>query len=562
SMESHSSGVESASRASVRGKTDPAWEHVNEKMDGKVKVFTCLCCGKEFRGGGITRMKKHLAGVRGDIARCLKVPSDVREDMLKALSEFEHNKRELTAQKRTFSEMEGTPSWRGSTEQSTETINISAPGDSTLPEPIPPPNSTPSHPFTQRTLQSAFAGKDASLKADRAIARWFYEQCFQLSAIDSPVFPSVVEAIIRAGPGYKGPSYYALRTTLLQDIKQECRLVVENLRNHWKEVGCTIMADGWTDKRHRSFINFLVYCPMGTCFVKSGDSSGTVKTADNLFKMFASVIEWVGPEHVVHVVTDNASNYVKAGKKITQHYKNIYWNPCVAHTMNLIMKDICALPHVSTLAKKASKVTIFVYNHGPILHWLQQRSTWREIVRPGATRFATTFLSLSSIVDRQSDLQALMVDEFWKESPHSKTEIGKAVMSIVLDLQFWEDCKFMVKLTTPIVRLLRIVDSDTKPALGYVHDCFVLLIQILSQHWDMEYYNKKKDTYDPVDYASIGAASEWIVEGDGASPPPDLDIDSFEQDLAGEEGEPYVDVDFGLGLGGVSHEDTSTFGLP
>ncbi|CAN1240963.1 hypothetical protein LINPERPRIM_LOCUS4758 [Linum perenne] len=87
-------------------------------MDRKVKVFTCLCCGKEFRGGGITRMKKHLVGVRGDIARCLKVPNDVRADMLKALSEFENNKRELTAQKRTFSEMKGTLSWRGSTEQS------------------------------------------------------------------------------------------------------------------------------------------------------------------------------------------------------------------------------------------------------------------------------------------------------------------------------------------------------------------------------------------------------------------------------------------------------------
>ncbi|CAN1334288.1 hypothetical protein LINPERPRIM_LOCUS36346 [Linum perenne] len=180
---------------------------------------------------------------------------------------------------------------------------------------------------------------------------------------------------------------------------------------------------------------------MGTCFVKSVDSSGIVKTAENLFKMFASVIEWVGLEHIVHVVTDNAPNY-----------------------------DICALPHVSTLVKKASKVTIFVYNHGPILHWLQQRSTWREIVRPGATRFATTFLSLSSIVDRKSDLQALMVDDYWFITPHSKTEIGKAVMAIVLDLQFWEDCEFMVKLTTPIVRLLRIVDSDNKPALGYVHE--------------------------------------------------------------------------------------------
>ncbi|CAN1125961.1 Cilia- and flagella-associated protein 20, partial [Linum perenne] len=53
-----------------------------------------------------------------------------------------------------------------------------------------------------------------------------------------------------------------------------------------------------------------------------------------------------------------------------------------------------------------------------------------------------------------------------------------------------------------------------------------------------EYYTKKNDTYAPVDYASIGAASDWVVEGDGASPPPDLDIDSFEQDFAGEEADP------------------------
>ncbi|CAN1339119.1 hypothetical protein LINPERPRIM_LOCUS38351 [Linum perenne] len=370
-MESHFAEVESASRASIRGKTDPEWEHVNERIEGNVKVFTCLCSGKEFRGRGITRMKKHLAGVRGEIAHCLKVSSDVCEDMLKAFSAFEHNKKELTAQNRTFIEMEGPPTLRGSYEQSTKIINHSAAGDSPLLEPIPPPNSTPSHLFTQRTLQSAFAGKDASLKVDRAIARWFYE------------------------------------------------------------------------------------------------------------------------------------------------------------------------------------------------------STWKEIVRPGATRFATTFLSLSSIVDRKSDLQALMVDDFWKESPHSKTVIGKDVMVTVLDLQVWEDCIFMVKLTTPIVRLLRIVDSDTKPALGYVHEGMTRVEKVVKEICAnvearyMCYTNiLDKDIYDPIDYASIGAASEWIVEGDGTSPPPDLDIDSLEQDLAGEEGELSADVNFGLGLGGASHEDTSTFGLP
>ncbi|CAN0920333.1 hypothetical protein LINGRAHAP2_LOCUS31985 [Linum grandiflorum] len=262
------------------------------------------------------------------------------------------------------------------------------------------------------------------------------------------------------------------------------------------------MADGWTNKRHRSLINFIVYCPSGTCFVKSVDASGCIKTADNLFKLFASVIDWVGAANVVHVVTDNAANYVAARKLITLHYKNIYWNPCVAHTVNLILRTYVICLMFLILKKNASKVTVFVYNHGQILYWLQQRSTWKEIVRPAVTRFATTFLTLSSILERQTDLEAMVTSDFFKESPFSKTEIGKTVKAIVLDKKFWDDCLFIVNLTTPIVKLFRIVDSDSVPALGYVHDGMIRVekavksicgnvearympyLHILDQRWD------------------------------------------------------------------------------
>ena len=69
----------------------------------------------------------------------------------------------------------------------------------------------------------------------------------------------------------------------------------------------------------------------------------------------------------MHVVTDNAANYMAVGKLSTLHYKNIYWNPYVAHTINLILKDICVMPHVSDIAKKSFKVMVFVYNHDFVL---------------------------------------------------------------------------------------------------------------------------------------------------------------------------------------------------
>ena len=113
----------------------------------------------------------------------------------------------------------------------------------------------------------------------------------------------------------------------------------------------------------------------------------------------------MGPTNVVHVVTDNAANYVAAGKLIHEKYDNIYWSPCAAHCLNLLLKDIGSLPHVSDLASRASKVTKFVYNHMIFLSWLRKRPGWKEIVRPGVTRFATTFITLKSLHDHMHDLK-------------------------------------------------------------------------------------------------------------------------------------------------------------
>ncbi|KAL4287789.1 hypothetical protein AHAS_Ahas19G0221300 [Arachis hypogaea] len=88
--------------------------------------------------------------------------------------------------------------------------------------------------------------------------------------------------------------------------------MIEQYREIRKRTGCTIMADGWTDRCRRTLINFLVYCPKGTIFLESVDASHASKTTELLFKLFKDVVNFVGPENVVHIVTDNAANYVAA----------------------------------------------------------------------------------------------------------------------------------------------------------------------------------------------------------------------------------------------------------
>ncbi|KAI0495126.1 hypothetical protein KFK09_025273 [Dendrobium nobile] len=80
---------------SVRKKVDIAWNHFAEckTTDGK-KQYKCLHCGIIYKGGGIHRMKQHLAGIKGNIASCKKVPHDIRYQMQQNLNEISKKKQQ------------------------------------------------------------------------------------------------------------------------------------------------------------------------------------------------------------------------------------------------------------------------------------------------------------------------------------------------------------------------------------------------------------------------------------------------------------------------------------
>nr|XP_023927344.1 uncharacterized protein LOC112038732 [Quercus suber] len=128
------------------------------------------------------------------------------------------------------------------------------------------------------------------------------------------------------------------------------------------------------------------------------------------------------------------------------------------------------MDHVAKLAKCASKITVFIYNHVALQTWLRTRKNWTEIVRPRPIRFAITFIALGNLKEHKHDLQALVTSKFYVESRYAKDKKAKAVVKIILDNQFWKDCHVIVHIMSPLIRLLRIVDSDEKLAMVYVYD--------------------------------------------------------------------------------------------
>ena len=97
------------------------------------------------------------------------------------------------------------------------------------------------------------------------------------------------------------------------------------------------MSDDWTDRKGRTLLNFLVHCPRGTMFLKSVDAYAHVKDVALLCDLLDGFIQEVGPQHVFQIITDNAANYVAASRMLMSRYPTLFWTPCAAHCLDLML---------------------------------------------------------------------------------------------------------------------------------------------------------------------------------------------------------------------------------
>jgi hypothetical protein len=105
--------------------------------------------------------------------------------------------------------------------------------------------------------------------------------------------------------GYITPSYHEENITLLEKSKVKTDSLKKKHEKVWKEYGCTLMSDGWTDWSGRHLMNFPANNPEGTFFLGTTNVSAESIDANLVAKLLREQIEAIGPLNVVHVVSDN-----------------------------------------------------------------------------------------------------------------------------------------------------------------------------------------------------------------------------------------------------------------
>ncbi|XP_050908071.1 uncharacterized protein LOC127121659 [Lathyrus oleraceus] len=166
--------------------------------------------------------------------------------------------------------------------------------------------------------------KEARARTVQYIARFVYTCGIAFNVANAKAFKLMLEAVGSYGPHLKLPSFHELRVPLLQKELEYTKDLLKNHKVQKNKYGCSIMSDGWTDRKGRTLINFLANCPAGTMFVKSVDASNYAKTGDKLAELLDTFVEEMGEQNVVQLITDNGSNYVAAGKILTSKRPNMF----------------------------------------------------------------------------------------------------------------------------------------------------------------------------------------------------------------------------------------------
>ncbi|KAH6837925.1 hypothetical protein C2S53_000394 [Perilla frutescens var. hirtella] len=228
-------------------------------------------------------------------------------------------------------------------------------------------------------------------------------------------------------PGLAPTTMYEIRVPYLKkEVDNTNTIRLEN-RKEWAIKGCSILFDGWCDSvASKDIVNFLVNSPMGSVFLKSLDVSEVVKDSKTLFEMLDSIVEEIGEANVIQVVTDNASNYVKAGELLMNKRTHIYWTP------------MCR--------------TLFGLDIGG--HWKDSKDQeyYKEV------HFHEW---------QMNNLRKMVTSEEWNGSKWKKDVGGKQLATYILQDSFWRNVVYALKLECQLHRPLHAAGYFLNPSIYY-----------------------------------------------------------------------------------------------
>ena len=448
------------------------WRYVTReaklgKGEGNV-AFQCNFCRQIYKGS-YYRFKAHLLKIKGaGVASCTKVTNENLAKMRKVVEEAEQRVKQSN-----LKQVPLPTSSAGTSNFENSSSSASA---------IDPKRRKGSI----GSIKKAF-NMGAREIVDSEIARMFYTEGLSFHFARNPYHARDFKSASQL-PGYVLPGYNALKTILLQKEKSNIENLLDPIKKTWNEKGVSICNDGWSDAQRRPLINIMAVSESEPMFFKAIKCEGKTKDKHFIADLFINTIQDIGPQKVVQVIIDNVAA-CKAAKHIMEaKFRHIFWTPCVVHTLNLALKNICApsthpryddvmeqCGWISRASSDASFIKNFIMNHAMRLSMFNNHCKLK-LLSVADTRFASTIVILKRFKTIKRGLEQLVISEEWEMYKADDVVKAKEVKDKILNEDFWMDVDYIFSFTAPMYEMLRLADTD-KPCLHNIYEWWDSMIE-------------------------------------------------------------------------------------
>ncbi|KAK0583740.1 hypothetical protein LWI29_002363 [Acer saccharum] len=190
---------------------------------------------------------------------------------------------------------------------------------------------------------------------------------------------------------------------------------------------------------------------------------------------------------------------------------------------------------------RAILVLSYIYICSGLVNMMRQFTKMNELLRPTKTSFATVFITLSRIFTQKSNLRKMFTLNVWATSKWAKERGGRKVVEIISMHSFWNNVVFALKVFRPLVCVLRLVDGERKPLMGYIYEAmdrakeaiarsfkwdekrYEEIFRIIDIRWNVQLHRplhgvralrrryEMRDTIDPIYLNDIDDNNEWLI---------------------------------------------------
>ncbi|XP_030765200.1 zinc finger BED domain-containing protein 1-like [Sitophilus oryzae] len=369
---------------STRGKRSIVWTFFI--LTQSKKIVQCTLCKKEYKYfKNTTNLKEHLKRMHPS---CLLVPASIQED--------DEDEDELL-----------TPS--GSREMDTpQTPNLSTASSF---------ESTKKPSQLRHTKQLCLAGSSRSNTLSQSQIKNFNLALIKMIVFDYQPLQIVEDRGFREftkklNPLYTLPSRKMLTSKLIPELYQTEIHKLKSKLSAVDHVGVT--TDLWTSDTINHYItitiHFIENAELHTSALQTSEVQGSQTGSHIASELMEIFNKWEISRKVVTVVSDNGANIKSA---INDHL-HMHHHPCVAHTLNLTVKDgLIQNNELNVILQKCRNI-VGHFKHSAIavekLSTMQQQmnSPQLKVKQDVVTRWNSTYIMLDRLIAIKASITAVM----------------------------------------------------------------------------------------------------------------------------------------------------------